>query len=37
MRDQEVEGIKDSYFWYQLQIEANEFLIEFYKKKGGID
>ena len=37
MQAQEIEGIKDSYFWYELQVKANEHLIEFYRKKGGID
>jgi len=36
MKDQEENGIKDSYFWYQLQLKANQHLIEFYKKEGGI-
>ena len=35
MQAQEIEGIKNSYFWYELQIKANEQLIEFYKEKEG--
>lgn len=33
MGDQELEGIRDSYFWYELQVKANENLIEFYRKE----
>lgn len=33
MRAQEIEGIKNSYFWYELQVKANEQLIEFYRKE----
>jgi hypothetical protein len=33
MQAQEIEGIKDSYFWYELQVKANEQLIEFYRKE----